>query len=539
MPRTARTVKRHSNPMHGSYQPDARQSEISRTPVLFRLPRIQVSLPPAGESDQPLQLRAETPPAEASVVKQPPPIQADTPMSTLPPKESSQGLPASGSPSTASTSVEEAPVPASVVVEAASESDRSWWDHWSSGVVLILLIIALITASIIAFNDRAESDPGLFVDQSGKQASADHGLNLESIQVPDVKEDMESEIIAANSEKSQAASAQVKEPGSQSAGPDSDEAAASAVAAHQTADSPTNGSLPNDSLIPDTLDPLAKEAVQEPSESSLAGTATPAANEQPYGLGNLSMNSSSQQTVASQATSGEGTVGSVDASPNQFQLMPPIPDQPAPLFPPLPTSTDTLAGTSDVPATTSGSEGGQASPTQGGMNAVATPEMTSAEPSQSMVSTNMPDYTKLLGVGAPNTSTPQLSQASAASGPSISMASLQGASQAPGSSAASEASGETAPDTAPSSTSTVLETNTNSAGGDGDARNGRRCNHPRFNTTVKWRRRNPVAIVTKLHRVPKHLELFPAGREVRGSWVAARNISVGHVSAEPDDHQAK
>ncbi len=32
-------------------------------------------------------------------------------------------------------------------------AQRSWWEHWSSGVVLILLIIALVTASILALND--------------------------------------------------------------------------------------------------------------------------------------------------------------------------------------------------------------------------------------------------------------------------------------------------------------------------------------------------------------------------------------------------
>lgn len=37
--------------------------------------------------------------------------------------------------------------------EAAETETRSWWEHWSSGIILMLLILALVTAGIMAIRD--------------------------------------------------------------------------------------------------------------------------------------------------------------------------------------------------------------------------------------------------------------------------------------------------------------------------------------------------------------------------------------------------
>ena len=51
------------------------------------------------------------------------------------------------------------------VARTSSPAGRSWWEHWSSGIVLILLIIALVTASILALNDDGNPDPELLASE--------------------------------------------------------------------------------------------------------------------------------------------------------------------------------------------------------------------------------------------------------------------------------------------------------------------------------------------------------------------------------------
>ena len=73
-----------------------------------------------------------------------------------------------------------------VETQAVVHSERSWWEHWSSGVVLILLIIALVAASIMAFNDRGGSSPGPLADAS--QPAHEVVVDLSKIQIPTLPE---------------------------------------------------------------------------------------------------------------------------------------------------------------------------------------------------------------------------------------------------------------------------------------------------------------------------------------------------------------
>ncbi len=43
------------------------------------------------------------------------------------------------------------------IPESAENDSRSWWEHWSSGIILMLLILALVTAGIMAIRDPEKS----------------------------------------------------------------------------------------------------------------------------------------------------------------------------------------------------------------------------------------------------------------------------------------------------------------------------------------------------------------------------------------------
>ena len=53
---------------------------------------------------------------------------------------------------------------------ADSEESPTWWEHWSSGIVLVLLIVALVTASVIAFNDQSATDDDLLAIEESRNA---------------------------------------------------------------------------------------------------------------------------------------------------------------------------------------------------------------------------------------------------------------------------------------------------------------------------------------------------------------------------------
>lgn len=67
---------------------------------------------------------------------------------------------------------------------AAPAPVRSWWDHWSSGVVLILLIIALVAASILALNDGSKSASDQLAGQSPTTAIDE--FDLSNITIPEI-----------------------------------------------------------------------------------------------------------------------------------------------------------------------------------------------------------------------------------------------------------------------------------------------------------------------------------------------------------------
>ncbi len=170
MPRTASTTKTDRIAPRASTK--FREERVTdQVPVLFRLPLVEC-LPVPSVAGEPMFATAESQPewTPTPVVAPPPPIQ---------PIQPPQPKPATPVVSSSTKEVEPVYVQAVAAIQpfaAAShpslkidtDSERSWWEHWSSGVVLILLIIALVTASILAFNDTGSTDPSLLAELGDK-----------------------------------------------------------------------------------------------------------------------------------------------------------------------------------------------------------------------------------------------------------------------------------------------------------------------------------------------------------------------------------
>ena len=67
----------------------------------------------------------------------------------------------------------------SVTPQAAPQ--QTWWEHWSSGIVLIVLLIALATASILAWQGSSKGNSKLMADTKNE---ADSQSDLSNISVP-------------------------------------------------------------------------------------------------------------------------------------------------------------------------------------------------------------------------------------------------------------------------------------------------------------------------------------------------------------------
>src|SRR5690606_20695381 len=129
-------------------------------PVLFRLPRVD-GYPQAVVDEAPLLVATdvgdgERAASEASVA-QPPQILPEV----------------VAKPVTAQSA--EAPAHVHALAPhavARTAPDRSWGENWSIGVVRILLVIGLVTASIIAFTYPQAIDPDLLADGKEELHSA-------------------------------------------------------------------------------------------------------------------------------------------------------------------------------------------------------------------------------------------------------------------------------------------------------------------------------------------------------------------------------
>ncbi len=183
MPRTASTgssgtAQHHRRqPLPASHQP---------TPVLFRLPEIDIvgcaldNIQQDNQGAEDLQASAAQTSNEASSPAAVTHTSTDA-VATPPPAPITAESPATESSTTEikpSVSRPAETQPAETQTTPSPEPERSWWEHWSSGVVLILLIIALVTASIIAFSESASSDPDVLADADDPAEFSLDGLSV-------------------------------------------------------------------------------------------------------------------------------------------------------------------------------------------------------------------------------------------------------------------------------------------------------------------------------------------------------------------------
>lgn len=155
-------------------QPQADQPKV---PVLFRLPIIeQASI--VADGDATLDESNDSQSASAPSAFDPAEIAIKMNASAEPVRPEVVVQPKAAATQAPPAPVEQRKV--DVATRESSPAGRSWWEHWSSGVVLILLVIALVTASIIAFNDSGKIDTEPMADSNSEFA-------LNSIEIPDVQ----------------------------------------------------------------------------------------------------------------------------------------------------------------------------------------------------------------------------------------------------------------------------------------------------------------------------------------------------------------
>lgn len=155
-----------SSPLHSRTSAKARPSAATRaanlianTPVLFRLPAIQHLSAQAGQSAIVASEKGES--TERSAPQQPFSPKCRKRLSVRP----------------------SWPMPA-VVTHPGPQ--RSWWEHWSSGIVLIVLLIALATASILVL--RGSGEPKYIADVDKTQSVSSNSLStLSNIEVPHIR----------------------------------------------------------------------------------------------------------------------------------------------------------------------------------------------------------------------------------------------------------------------------------------------------------------------------------------------------------------
>ncbi len=156
---TTRSETQRTRPSARVQRNNSRES----APVLFRLPTIEV-IPLAPADD----VLANSSFRSFSV----------SPVSGSSTTSSVQTMP------TSQNDKQTGQMPHKLTVEAKESDDslRSWWEHWSSGVVMIVLAIVLVAVSLILFRlPRRSNDSTLATAKTGEEFG-----DLDSIAVPSI-----------------------------------------------------------------------------------------------------------------------------------------------------------------------------------------------------------------------------------------------------------------------------------------------------------------------------------------------------------------
>jgi hypothetical protein len=123
------------------------QNLLETTPILFRLPSVP---------SHPLPLVEDLPPAAFQQA------QADVP------------TPMPTAPVTPAVSIDSKPT-------VTTEDKQSWWEHWSSGIVLVVLLVALYMTSILVIKSRSQKPSDTMADEKTETG------DLANIEVPQIE----------------------------------------------------------------------------------------------------------------------------------------------------------------------------------------------------------------------------------------------------------------------------------------------------------------------------------------------------------------
>ncbi len=191
MPRTA-TPRSNARQRTGKTSSHQQGTESQATPVLFRLPDIDLKslITPIDDGPDEEAVSKAIAPASDSVEEglasrtnklgtadsPPQPNHFSTSVEPLVVSSTASSSDSLKTPA-AKTHAQPAPV-------VSSFDERSWWEHWSSGVVLILLVIALVAASIMALNDRGDTDPHVLADNEIEVISMDTQIATGTAEFP-------------------------------------------------------------------------------------------------------------------------------------------------------------------------------------------------------------------------------------------------------------------------------------------------------------------------------------------------------------------
>lgn len=157
------------------------QSMLETTPVLFRLPNVQLStLPTVADK-----------PSEALLEFQRVTAETDAPTFTDQGTSSAEiradRITAQAASSSATMSQSSRVNPGETELIPIQEDKKSWWEHWSSGVVLILLLLAAYFASIAVLRARNRSMAREKIKPEVDTANLDIE-SLQNVQIPVITE---------------------------------------------------------------------------------------------------------------------------------------------------------------------------------------------------------------------------------------------------------------------------------------------------------------------------------------------------------------
>ncbi len=197
------------------------QTMLETTPVLFRLPSVQL---------QPL-----------------PPV-ADMPTESLMEFAAAPMPEANPAPASLPVSITSQPM-------EADEPPRTWWEHWSSGVILILLLVAAYFACIAVLRSRGRAGSNTIATDSN--STSEFG-DLANIQIPPVTNATATNANGTNATSTNATGNPLTPP---AALPNSDSSAADALV-NSLVSPPSNNGFSQDNSNTLTLENPAKDLNQ-------------------------------------------------------------------------------------------------------------------------------------------------------------------------------------------------------------------------------------------------------------------------------------